>query len=126
MNSMKQMALVLALVMSFTTLFAAEKKPRSGKGREAVVKAYDANKDGKLDKTERSVILKAYDANKDGKLDKDEKRTLAKSVAGKQQSQTRAVDESVYVLNGGKMVAYGPKYTFKDWTPVKRTTEKIS
>tara|TARA_B110000908_G_scaffold91515_1_gene108609 strand:+ start:348 stop:494 length:147 start_codon:yes stop_codon:yes gene_type:complete len=40
---MKKIALLLTAVISATPLFAAENKPRAGKTREAVVKAYDAN-----------------------------------------------------------------------------------
>ena len=86
-KAMKQTTLLLTLVMSAATLFAADRKPGGGKAREAVVKAYDANKDGELDNKERAAILKVYDANKNGKLDKNEKETLAKSVLEKQEPE---------------------------------------
>jgi len=57
MKAMKHMALALVVVMPTTTLLAAEGTPNRGKAREAVVKAYDANKNGKLDEEERAAIL---------------------------------------------------------------------
>ena len=101
-----------------------EKKPRGGKTREAIVKAYDANKNGKLDAEERAVILKAYDADKNGKLDKVERKELAKSVVGKPEP-VEPNDDGPKAKDRSKMMAYAPKYTLKDWVPVKRTTKQI-
>ena len=66
---MKQIALILTMVVSNASLSAAEKTTQGEKARAAVIRAYDADKDGKLDDAERATILEAFDANKDGKLD---------------------------------------------------------
>lgn len=85
---MKPIAILLTAVLSTTAFVAAQNAPDRGRAREAVVKAYDANKNGKLDDAERATILKEFDANKDGKLDRDERLTVAKSVANKQDRKT--------------------------------------
>ena len=118
MKAMKHMALALVVVMPTTTLLAAEGTPNRGKAREAVVKAYDANKNGKLDEEERAAILKLYDADKDGKLDTVEKKLLVKAVLGKQEDaegdRTREQAQKTPALTNATA-----------WVPVKRTTKKI-
>jgi len=126
---MKQIAILLTLVISATTLFAAENKPRGGKSREAIVKAYDANENGKLDKQERAQILKEYDANENGKLDKNEKKALVKAVLEKQVTEDSAdpqEGEGPKEHDQAEKISYTPKYTLKDWVPVKRTTKQIT
>jgi hypothetical protein len=75
-------ALLAGLTLIAGSTYAADQNSRREKIRQAVVKQYDANGNGKLDADEEAVILKKYDINGDGELDWDEKRTLAKGVAG--------------------------------------------
>lgn len=113
----------LIVIVFSTPLIAAEKA--GGKAREAVLKAYDANKDGQLNQEEKAEILKAYDADQNGKLDKSERKALVKAVSQKQDDDSQdgttpePVDQS-YDLSAQ------PKHTMADWKPVKRTTEQIA
>jgi len=129
MLSKKQIPIVLVAAMSATSLFAAEARPRDGKARAAVVKAYDANGDGKLDRKEEAAILKKFDANSDGKLDKVEKKAVARSVAPKtaaRRSAALAEGSTPRKYDRAYNVSYAPKYTMKDWVAVERTTEQIA
>jgi len=125
---MNYVALVLAVGIPPALLGASETRPRAGKAREAVVEAYDANGNGKLDRDERARILKKFDANGNGKLDKAEKNTVAKSVAPRtvaSRSADTAEDNSPRKYDRAYNVSYAPKYTMEDWLPVKRTTREI-
>lgn len=92
-------------VLSVATLVAAEGKPRGGKVREAVVKAYDADKNGKLDKVER--------------------KALAKSVTEKQEPEKPKNNSPEKPAQQGELPYPKIKFTLKDWVPVQRTTAKI-
>jgi hypothetical protein len=90
MKKMMYMALVLTAVTPVAVLPGAEHRLNGSRAREAVVKAYDSNGNGQLDKDEWAQLLKGYDTNKNGKLDQDEKRAVAKAVAGKRERKVRA------------------------------------
>lgn len=122
----KQFATIgLAVVLSSTALLAEQEESQAGKARAAVLKAYDANQDGKLDKEERAEVLKTHDANKDGKLDKDERKALAQSVL--ENPEPENPQEEVPVEHDPSIrLPYPPiKHGFKDWVPVERTTGKV-
>lgn len=127
MKRVKIIVLLCSVVLCATAFHAAEGKPKGGKNRVAILKLYDANKDGKLDKDERARILKDHDANKDGKLDKAERQAFFKAAAEEQgaDAEEATVDkpaQTAFEIGEGPVK---PKYTFEDWEPVKRTTEEI-
>jgi hypothetical protein len=76
-----------AVLLSSSLLLAQEANPRRGKIREAVLKKYDANGNGELDKDERAVFMKLFDANGDGILDRNEKLAVAKEFGGRKEPQ---------------------------------------
>ncbi len=82
---------LLALVFAVTMAKAKEEGDKERKPSKETLEKYDANKDGKLDDTEKAAAkagaaaktkatkeanLAKYDANKDGKLDETEKAAM--------------------------------------------------
>ena len=67
------LALLLFLSFSCTSADTVKQKVEA-----TLLKGFDSNKDGVLNKDERTKILKKFDANKNGKLDKPERLALVK------------------------------------------------
>jgi acetyl esterase len=67
------LALLLSLSFSCTRADTVKQKVEA-----ALLKDFDSNKDGVLNKEERTKILKKFDADKNGKLDQNERLALAK------------------------------------------------
>lgn len=66
------LAVMLAAGMAMAKEGGTAKKPVKHKTPAYLLKAFDVNNDGKLDKEETDAMVKKYDKNGDGKLDKEE------------------------------------------------------
>lgn len=120
-KEIKWLPIALAVSVSLTASADAADKRGSGPAREAVLKKYDVNKNGKLDKEEHAAILKAHDTSKDGKLDRVERKAIAESILAEQKPEKPDGATPPAKLRYPKI-----KYTMKDWVPVERTTAKIA
>ncbi|MCE9575584.1 MAG: EF-hand domain-containing protein [Deltaproteobacteria bacterium] len=91
MKTTFKLGFLAVLLGSITAVGVASASPQAGRGDRPDVKAFDTNKDGKLDDAERAAfkaareanrgarkaqMLATFDTNKDGKLDDTEREAM--------------------------------------------------
>jgi len=104
MKKLFLLGLIFGLSATFTQADDGDKKPQQNPAknvsRDDIIKKYDKNGDGKLDKDEREAArkerqaerLKKYDKNGNGKLDEDERAIAREEFRKSREDQRQSKD----------------------------------